>query len=171
MSDSDKEPRRRSLNPWEMLEEARETYKNRLLRRYEERDLQDFLIAYHIMIRRYARDLRAAQSVKAQAQIHSDFQLSERELWSYINLEATGDSFYTIEQARKDAEVCTVCFTKGDLHVDHIVPKALGGTDHPDNLQILCRGCNCSKGGRTHWEWSQTKRGASRRRADGSSPV
>lgn len=25
-----------------------------------------------------------------------------------------------------------------DAHVDHIVPLEDGGTDHPDNLQVLC---------------------------------
>lgn len=32
-----------------------------------------------------------------------------------------------------------------DLTVDHIVPKAAGGTNDPDNLQVLCRGCNSRK--------------------------
>lgn len=32
-----------------------------------------------------------------------------------------------------------------DLTVDHIVPKALGGTDSRDNLQVLCRSCNSAK--------------------------
>jgi 5-methylcytosine-specific restriction protein A len=29
--------------------------------------------------------------------------------------------------------------------VDHIVPLALGGTDTPDNLQVLCSACHGSK--------------------------
>jgi len=33
-----------------------------------------------------------------------------------------------------------------DLTVDHVVPKARGGGDHPSNLAVLCRGCNSSKG-------------------------
>ena len=33
-----------------------------------------------------------------------------------------------------------------DLVVDHILPKARGGTDHPDNLQLLCHNCNSRKG-------------------------
>lgn len=32
-----------------------------------------------------------------------------------------------------------------DLTGDHIVPKDRGGSDDPDNIQILCRGCNTRK--------------------------
>jgi 5-methylcytosine-specific restriction endonuclease McrA len=31
------------------------------------------------------------------------------------------------------------------LHVDHIKPRSLGGTNDPDNLQTLCRKCNIGK--------------------------
>ncbi len=37
--------------------------------------------------------------------------------------------------------------------VGHILPRSKGGTDHPDNLQLLCSGCNRSKGGWTMAEW------------------
>ncbi|WP_033415413.1 HNH endonuclease [Streptomyces canus] len=32
-----------------------------------------------------------------------------------------------------------------DLTADHIAPKAQGGTDSPDNVQVLCRPCNSRK--------------------------
>lgn len=32
------------------------------------------------------------------------------------------------------------------LHIDHVLPVALGGTNDPDNLQTLCDECNLGKG-------------------------
>jgi 5-methylcytosine-specific restriction endonuclease McrA len=47
---------------------------------------------------------------------------------------------------------CAVCGTPGDannpLSVDHIVPKAAGGSDDPRNLGPLCRRHNSAKGTR-----------------------
>jgi 5-methylcytosine-specific restriction endonuclease McrA len=38
-------------------------------------------------------------------------------------------------------------------HKDHIIPLARGGTNWPENIQILCQPCNDSKGKRTMEEW------------------
>ena len=52
--------------------------------------------------------------------------------------------------------VCAGCDTHFPfriMEVDHTLPKSRGGTDHPDNLQLLCSHCNRSKGRRTMAEW------------------
>lgn len=36
--------------------------------------------------------------------------------------------------------------TFDDLELDHIVAESKGGSHHPDNIQLLCRFCNRSKG-------------------------
>ena len=41
---------------------------------------------------------------------------------------------------------CQHHFPFRNLTVDHIVPRSKGGTDHLDNLQLLCSACNSSKG-------------------------
>ncbi len=56
----------------------------------------------------------------------------------------------------KQEGVCVGCETHFPfrvMEVDHILPRVKGGTDHPENLQLLCSGCNRSKGGRTMAEW------------------
>lgn len=48
---------------------------------------------------------------------------------------------------RRDAGTCQQCGMPGS-HVDHVVPRKLGGDDSLNNLQLLCRNCNLSKGAR-----------------------
>jgi hypothetical protein len=43
---------------------------------------------------------------------------------------------------------CQACHSTERLCVDHIRPLACGGTNTPDNLQILCFECNTVKGTR-----------------------
>ena len=40
---------------------------------------------------------------------------------------------------------CQVMFPFRNMTVDHIVPQSKGGTDHRDNLQLLCNACNSMK--------------------------
>ena len=51
---------------------------------------------------------------------------------------------------------CGEHFRPQNLEVDHIVPRAKGGTDHLDNLQLLCGHCNRVKGDRG-MEYLRTK--------------
>ena len=49
----------------------------------------------------------------------------------------------------RDGFICQSCKAKGKItlarHVDHIKPKAHGGTDDPANLQALCKPCHDTK--------------------------
>lgn len=47
-----------------------------------------------------------------------------------------------------NCEGCGHHFEARHLEVDHIVPRVKGGTDHIDNLQLLCAACNRVKGDR-----------------------
>ena len=41
---------------------------------------------------------------------------------------------------------CRIMFPFRNFTVDHKTPRAKGGTDHIDNLQLLCGACNSLKG-------------------------
>ena len=43
---------------------------------------------------------------------------------------------------------CRVMFPFPNFTIDHVVPQSRGGTDHLDNLQLLCGHCNSLKGDR-----------------------
>ena len=48
---------------------------------------------------------------------------------------------------------CKVSFPFRNFTVDHIVAQNRGGTDHLDNLQLLCGACNSMKGTKTQEEF------------------
>ena len=54
------------------------------------------------------------------------------------------------EILKRDDYRCQMCgVTAKDgatLEIDHIYPVSKGGTNEPDNLQVLCRECNAGKG-------------------------
>ena len=55
----------------------------------------------------------------------------------------------------KQEGLCNGCKTQfpfRNMTVDHIVPQSQGGTDHEDNLQLLCGACNSTKGTGTQAE-------------------
>lgn len=48
---------------------------------------------------------------------------------------------------------CIYCGSKGDLTVEHVLPRCCGGPDIPDNAVKICKRCNSSKGGKRLYEW------------------
>lgn len=52
------------------------------------------------------------------------------------------------EILRRDSHTCQYCGDKAPdviLHVDHLIPVALGGLDDPSNLVAACKDCNAGK--------------------------
>lgn len=54
---------------------------------------------------------------------------------------------------------CALCGVKlsANQQIDHIVPLAKGGTSNRNNLQILCRPCNASKGAKDQIDFMQAR--------------
>lgn len=48
----------------------------------------------------------------------------------------------------RDGDCCRQCGAEHDLHLDHVIPWVRGGSDDPENLQVLCGRCNRQKGAR-----------------------
>lgn len=52
------------------------------------------------------------------------------------------------EVLRRDNHTCQYCGESAPnvtLHVDHVMPASLGGSDKPDNLVAACKDCNIGK--------------------------
>lgn len=45
----------------------------------------------------------------------------------------------------RDKGSCLICNSTKALHFDHIIPIAKGGSNHAENIQILCQTCNLKK--------------------------
>jgi 5-methylcytosine-specific restriction endonuclease McrA len=61
----------------------------------------------------------------------------------------TADVVANFKFIRNLYQYCLKCNSDQDLTIDHIVSVNNGGTNSIDNLQILCRRCNASKGIKT----------------------
>ena len=73
--------------------------------------------------------------------------LSQVELLQYRSYKHT---LYGLQEGKCNG--CEVLFPFRNLTIDHIVPRSKGGTNDPDNLQLLCGACNSTKGNRTQAE-------------------
>jgi 5-methylcytosine-specific restriction endonuclease McrA len=54
---------------------------------------------------------------------------------------------------KENPEQCIYCGKKGDLTVEHMIPRSRGGPDHPDNAVWVCSSCNSRKGDRRLYEF------------------
>ena len=58
---------------------------------------------------------------------------------------------------KEKPDECIYCGKKGDLTVEHILPRSCGGEDIADNVVMVCKSCNSSKGGKRLYEWRGLK--------------
>lgn len=58
---------------------------------------------------------------------------------------------------KENPDECIYCGQKADLTVEHILPRCCGGEDITDNVVMVCKACNSSKGGKRLYEWRGLK--------------
>lgn len=54
---------------------------------------------------------------------------------------------------KEEPNICIYCGKGKDLTVEHILPRCCGGEDIADNVVMVCKSCNSSKGGKRLYEW------------------
>lgn len=94
-------------------------------------------------------------------QDRASLALSEVELRQYRTYKHT---LFGLQEGKCNG--CEVLFPFRNMTIDHIIPRSRGGTDDPDNLQLLCGACNSTKSNRTQEELIQSLRDQGVIRAD-----
>ena len=84
------------------------------------------------------------------AVVHREDIPQRTDLGELPNYRTHKHSLYGIQEGCCNG--CRHFFEFRHLEVDHIVPRTKGGSDHPDNLQLLCGSCNRMKGQGSHEE-------------------
>ena len=77
-------------------------------------------------------------------QDRSELALSQVELRRYKTYKHT---LFGLQEGKCNG--CEVLFPFRNMTIDHIRPRSRGGSDAPDNLQLLCGACNSTKSNRT----------------------
>lgn len=65
------------------------------------------------------------------------------------------ETLYKRQKGRCANPSCVVSIRTG-YHIDHVQPIVRGGSNWPQNLQLLCQPCNQSKHARDPIEWAQS---------------
>ncbi len=73
------------------------------------------------------------------------------------------DRYEVLKRAGGRCELCGVSMEERRLEVDHIIPRSLGGSDDPSNLQALCWLCNANKGARDTTDLRRVREESERR--------
>lgn len=167
-----KECRRKKTLEWASRPENKQREKERLDRDYAER--REVLLARRKERYQNNKDVELARN-KRWSDANREHHRSINREWSKRNVEAAralvarrrsvklkAEGRYSkddvlkmfVDQEKKCAE-CGCDLDAAGYNIDHIIPLTRGGSNWPDNLQLLCPPCNKSKGAKLPHEWKR----------------
>lgn len=102
-----------------------------------------------IMNRQYWKERYSNWIKKPKRKPKDDRVAKKRNKFSQLNPEMYDKNL--IKELRNKlislyGEICSRCDSTEKIVVDHIISRALGGTNDLNNLQLLCWNCNKKKG-------------------------
>lgn len=68
--------------------------------------------------------------------------------WDKLRRQILARDSYLCQACLRQGRITALCVRPRDHAVDHIIPKAQGGTDDERNLQSLCEPCHAAKSDR-----------------------
>lgn len=60
--------------------------------------------------------------------------------------QSLGRRFRILAKSKFRCHYCGTPASETKLHIDHVIPLAKGGADHPSNMVAACSDCNLGKG-------------------------
>lgn len=75
------------------------------------------------------------------------FKPRSRDAWNEVR-------YQLCERDGWKCEYCACPITFSGCHIEHMIPRARGGTDHFVNLTVSCPTCNLRKGVKTFCEFT-----------------
>jgi len=111
-------------------------------------------------IKNYYKDLEASRKKQRQRYKKNPeaYKLSARNRKARIKNSEGSHTLEDVKKIKKQQKHKCVYYNtciKYNFHIDHIYPLAMGGSNYPENLQILCPACNLSKGAKDPIKFSQ----------------
>ena len=84
-----------------------------------------------------------------QSKIQEYIEKRGLKIWDYrlLDKDPISDSLYfkVMKEGKQRCALCGATRDKRMLHVDHIIPRSIGGNTEYENLQVLCIKCNLAK--------------------------